>query len=44
MNRDIFIFPPQQLGFIINIKKSFLEKTQNVKFLGELMIDTLKMT
>ena len=43
MSRDILIFLPQQLGFIINIKKSFLEKTQNVKFLEELMIDTLKM-
>ena len=44
MSRDILIFLPRRLGFIINIKKSFLEPTQNVMFLEELMIDTLKMT
>ena len=39
MSRDILIFLPRRLGFIINIKKSFLEPTQNVMFLEELMID-----
>ena len=43
MTRDTLIFLLQQLGFIINLKKSVLSATQKIEFLG-LEIDSVNMT
>ena len=43
MARDTLIFLLQQLGFIINLKKSVLLATQKLEFLG-LEIDSVNMT
>ena len=43
MARDTLIFLFQQLGFVINLKKSVLTPTQLIEFLG-LMIDSVTMS
>ena len=43
MSRDILVFLLQHLGFVINLKKSALEPSQQIEFLG-LEIDTHIMT
>ena len=43
MSRDTVIYLLQNLGFIINIKKSILHPCQKIEFLG-MEIDSIKMT
>ena len=43
MARDTLIFILQQLGFLINIKKSYLEPTSTFEFLG-VIVDSGEMT
>ena len=43
MNRETLIFPPQHLGFVINLKISVLKPSQQIEFLG-LKKDTHTMT
>ena len=42
-NRDTTIYLLQQLGFVINLKKSILEPTTKIEFLG-IVIASLTMT
>ena len=43
MARDTVIFLLQQLGFVLNLKKSVLPPTQRIEFLG-VTVDSLIMT
>ena len=43
MARDALIFILQHLGFLINIKKSYLELTSTLEFLG-VIVDSGKIT
>ena len=43
MVRDTLIFLLQHLGFVINLKKSFLHPVKQIEFL-DLIIDTEEMT
>ena len=43
MARDTLIFILQHLGFLINIKKSYLEPTSTLEFV-EVIVDSVEMT
>ena len=43
LSRDTVIYLLQNLGFVINLKKSVLHPTQRIEFV-EMIIDSLKMT
>ena len=43
MTRDTEIFLVQQMGFVVNIKKSVLTSSQKVEF-PEVLVDSTSMT
>ena len=43
LNQGTVIYPLQNLGFVINLKKSVLHPTQRIEFLG-MIIDSVGMT